>query len=95
MSANLSRESGSSFLNMKLHALELSLHELSIDILGHDVCTILSAGHFKELEVTGAESILNPKIGNCKVADAAKAAPPADADRCSGVRINAKLNIQA
>ena len=81
--------------NTQPETLNMSFVQLSVEVLCQKICNVIRARNFMESEVVGAQSVLHPQIGYCQVADAAKAAPPADADCGRCIRVPSELHLEA
>ena len=61
------------------------LEEVARHVLCQDVSRVAGAVHLREQDLPGLDLILDPQIGCGQVADFAKSAPPAHADRGCGI----------
>ena len=73
----------------------MSPDELFCNGLCEDVGRVASADNLGENEITLADSLLNPKLPNCKMSDLANARPSADADSCTAINTYFKGKVEA
>ena len=60
-------------------------HHVPSHMFGGEVRRVLSTQHFCVFEITGPQSILNPKIGHVSMSDLSQTATPADANGGGGI----------
>ena len=77
----------------KRHRVHMFGESSCIDVLGHCVCRICCTQNLFEGKVIGSYFVLDPQVRHRQVANPPQSPSSADAYRCSGIRVDAKRQV--
>ena len=84
-----------SFFEMHIKKLKMFGKCCPVRAFGQNVRRVQRPQHLLQGEVTGADTILDPEIRHCQMADLAQAPAPANANRGSGIRQHSDGKVKA
>eukprot|EP00969_Alexandrium_andersonii_P162885 7200495-Alexandrium_andersonii.AAC.1 len=68
----------------------MAVNQVSVNCLGQDVGRVLPSRPLQECEVSGADALLHPQLGYCKVPNPTGSSARANSDRRATVGTNFK-----
>ena len=70
----------------QLQGLQMLVEELLLDMLCHDVCSVVGSPNSEQLNISSSQPVLNPQVGYGEVPHPTQPSPSANTNGCSRIR---------